>query len=759
MAAPSRGSNSLTMIALPTATLAAFVASFSLAGGAPPTGGATPPSRPKTLQIDSLARFESQSLTLPRGIPERFTATLVLNGKPRTITVLLRSLRGAEFQLYVDIGSNVLVPVEPPPARTYRGVVEGVEGSGVAVSLIDGQLRGLIDLGSEGTYFVQPVADFTTGWPASAHVTYATSDAIAPAGVQCGLDLAGLSLPDWMDGPMEPPGGVAGAQPSIAEIGFDADFEFFQKNGNSVANTVNDIELVMNGVDFIYDRDVNIGYEFTTFVVRATSADPYTTSVMEDLLCEFRTTWNTSPESFIQRDLAQLYTGKSIIGSVIGLAWLGVTCNQTGTDCSGFGNLAYSCVESRYTTNLSLRESLSAHEIGHNWNAQHCDGNGDCHIMCSVNGGCDGIGGSNLKFGAGEVAQIVAFRNTVSCDQTSPLPLAPPFLDQFPGSAIDTTKWTYVDGAATSTNATNEPSATRSLNLNSLGSGPYDNDEIRSNAIQLGSLPTAQVSYWTEAVGVEAGEKLHVEYWSSTGDWVLLNTITSTGASETNFTQWIHTLPANALHDGFRIRFRAEVTEPNDNWYVDDVNVAQSIVPPPANDDCNAAILLSGSSTTFNTLGASPSIQTVPAMCDEGNGTTYANDIWYLVQAGCTGTLTVTTCGSANFDTRIAVYSGLQGCPAIGAAPLGCSDNYVGCSGNTSFVQVPVTQSLPYYIRVGGATGGGTGTLTWGCAPSTPPCPADRNNDHVVNGADLAVLLANGADLAIMLGAWGNCPT
>jgi hypothetical protein len=85
----------------------------------------------------------------------------------------------------------------------------------------------------------------------------------------------------------------------------------------------------------------------------------------------------------------------------------------------------------------------------------------------------------------------------------------------------------------------------------------------------------------------------------------------------------------------------------------------------------------------------------------------------------------------------------------------------------------PVTQNLPVYIRIGGATGGGSGTMTVSCTPSAPPCPADLNDDGVVDGADLASLLGNwglpggdldgnnttdGADLASLLGSWGNCP-
>jgi len=73
---------------------------------------------------------------------------------------------------------------------------------------------------------------------------------------------------------------------------------------------------------------------------------------------------------------------------------------------------------------------------------------------------------------------------------------------------------------------------------------------------------------------------------------------------------------------------------------------------------------------------------------------------------------------------------------------------------------------------------GGSFTLTGGywttAGAPLDPCPADLNNDGLVNGGDLAQLLGgwgsrgpadldgngtvNGADLAIVLGAWGQCP-
>jgi hypothetical protein len=721
---------------------------------------AAPPTRPESprkevpLSIPGLPRFTTVDLSLPMGVPDQFQATLPIAGENLTLSLTHRSLRSDAFQVVVQ-REHGFESVDVGPARTYRGSVVGREDAGVAVSLIDGALTGLIDMGDAGLFYVQPARDFDPSQPASRHVVYNSADAIAPPGI-CGNGLIDLGLPDWMkEGGMGGEGGIAGAQPNIAEIGFDADFEFYQKNGSSVTNTVNDIESVMNGVEFIYDRDVNITYEFTTFVVRATSSDPYTTNDIGDLLCEFRTTWNATPESGIQRDVAQLYSGKSMVGSVIGLAWLGVVCNQSGNDCSGFGNLAYSTVESRYTLIASFRQSLSAHEIGHNWGATHCDGNGDCHIMCSGNGGCDGISGSDLKFGAGEVAEITAFKATVACDQVAPLPLDPPFLDTIPNTSLDATKWIYINGAASSTAATNEPSATRSINLDSTGANDYDDDEIRSNVIQLGGLTSVDMSYYTQHKGVESGETLVVQYWSATGDWLTLNTITSDGVDQNDFVQWTHALPGNARHDGFRMRFVVNGNDTGDDWYIDDISVGVPVIPPPANDECTGAINIGTGSTAFDSTNATNSPISVPAGCDEGNGVTMVKDIWYTTVAQCNGTMTISTCGTVGFDTRLAIYA--NSCPTAGSAVVACDDNTAGCANNTSSVTFNVTSGSLYYIRVGGAATGGTGTLSVNCTPIVvPPANDECTSASLVNVGTTNFDTTNASDSPISLPATCN---
>ncbi|MFM7051595.1 MAG: M12 family metallo-peptidase [Planctomycetota bacterium] len=748
---------------------------------APPKGGGT--GSPSLPAIETLRGYQSARLAVPTGIPERVDIVVPIDGRNETLRLFRTSLRSPKAKMYLDRGNGALEESPLPPHRTYRGTVAS-NGAGVSASVIDGKLWAMIDLPEElgGTRFVQPMSDFVQGRAANEHVVFRHTDSVNAGGHMCGNDGARLALPEWMGGAPNDPaanppegsvanaeGGVAGTTPFIAEIAFDADYEFFQKNASSAANTVNDIELVMNNVSFVYDRDVNISYEYAAFVVRTTAADPYTSTDMVTLLCEFRTKWNTTPENQIFRDVAQLYTGKTINGSVIGLAWLGVLCNQSGNDCGGIGNLAYNSVESRFTTNLDFRTALSAHELGHNWQAQHCDSTNPCNIMCSAVNACQGITGSNLKFAATEQSQITAYRNAVSCDPALPAPITLPFSDDFEVASINASKWLYNKGGAISTAATNEPSPTRSLNLDAVGNLEYGDDEIRSNYMLLGGITaTVTLSYATEAIGVESGEQLIVEYLNSALDWVAINTITSDGVSQANFQNWSHTLPAAAKHNKFRVRFRTAVDAADDDWYID--NVAVSLPTPPANDQCNSATLVSNGIYSFDTSFATNSDFDLPASCNEGNGVAANNDVWFLYIPTCTGNLAVSTCGLAGFDTRIAAYA--SSCPPSGAL-LACSDNGAGCPSGSSSMTVSVTQNLPVYIRVGGATGGGAGSISLSCTPVQAPCPADLDNDRIVSASDIAILLnswggtggdldgngtTNGADLTILLNAWGACP-
>lgn len=149
--------------------------------------------------------------------------------------------------------------------------------------------------------------------------------------------------------------------------------------------------------------------------------------------------------------------------------------------------------------------------------------------------------------------------------------------------------------------------------------------------------------------------------------------------------------------------------------------------PPPANDNCANALPLVVGTTPFTTLSTTTDGPALPAMCDEGFGVGMGRDIWYNYTAVGTGTLTVDLCTDTDYDSRLAVYTGVA-CPAQTANTLECDDD--GCSetevGVPSKMTFPVTAGQSYKLRVGGfgANEFGTGTMIVTFSGTTTNCPA-----------------------------------
>ena len=104
----------------------------------------------------------------------------------------------------------------------------------------------------------------------------------------------------------------------------------------------------------------------------------------------------------MRRDAAQLFTGKDIDNNVIGIAYLGAIC---GTQSS------YGVVESNFggCTALACKTDLSAHELGHNWNADHCSCSTPPYTMNPS------ITGANRFAPFTSIPEITAYRDTRSC--------------------------------------------------------------------------------------------------------------------------------------------------------------------------------------------------------------------------------------------------------------------------------------------------------------------------------------------------------
>lgn len=350
--------------------------------------GPTPRPAPQwLLNAYDVTAGNVQDLAIPAQ-RDRFQFQVVLGDSTVTVDLDPNDIRTLDFQLLLDDGTT-LTRLPTPAAITFTGTVLGFPHSAVAASVVDRRLQALVRLDDDENVIwgIESVSAVDATAPIADHLVYRSGDSNRHA-VSCGTDHSGWHMI----------GGPGTDARKEAEIAIDADLEYYQRNGSNSTTTTNAITSVINGVDAIYRRDVDVQYVIRQIIIRTTNV--YVNTDMGSLLSEFATRWNAN-HGGVQRDLAHLFTGKGSFSGIIGIAYLGVVCDLG----SAYG---VSKAFSSYTTNVGL----VAHETGHNWNAPHCDGINPCYIMCSGLGGCNG----NLTlFDPSTISVITSFKNTRGC--------------------------------------------------------------------------------------------------------------------------------------------------------------------------------------------------------------------------------------------------------------------------------------------------------------------------------------------------------
>ena len=136
--------------------------------------------------------------------------------------------------------------------------------------------------------------------------------------------------------------------------------------------------------------------------------------------------------------------------------------------------------------------------------------------------------------------------------------------------------------------------------------------------------------------------------------------------------------------------------------------------PTPDNDDCfDAEAVLIGDSAVGTTLGASFDDVGTCGTSNTGPG------VWYSFE-GNDGPVTVSTCGAADFDTKIGVFSGTCGTLACVAG----NDDQAGCAGNSSEIVVQTVAGETYLVLVHGFQSQ-SGDFTLSLIGDTPAPPND----------------------------------
>ena len=259
-------------------------------------------------------------------------------------------------------------------------------------------------------YFIEPLSYALEGAPANYIIVYKPQDVIMDGPMECGVRTVKLhQLPKEKEEHHHEEN-TGNRMMACKEVQFltAATFDMVNLWGSVVA--VNDrIQTITNIMEPFYafaDIDYVIVQQFAP---ASNGADPFTASIVAGDLLNSIESW-AGGGGISTHDIGQLWVNRDIVG-----------CNgsdpDTNTSLIGCANIGVVCNSNRYNVcedinSLSCNAILSAHELGHNWNAEHDDADGDDTNIMFPSLDC---GNPPTQFGGTEQSVILAHKNSRGC--------------------------------------------------------------------------------------------------------------------------------------------------------------------------------------------------------------------------------------------------------------------------------------------------------------------------------------------------------
>lgn len=304
---------------------------------------------------------------------------------------------GRRFELTLEANTALLTQAQaklaaaPSALQLYRGRIEGAAGSWVRLATKGDEMRGMIWDGAH-LYVVEPaagIADSAAEAPAQAtgSVIFRLEDVlIDSAAAACAIESTGeMQRGDAAFGSLvkelkgSPTVMQAAGAMRVLSVSALGDASFLQKYPNAQA-AHEAILTRLNNVDGIYSAQLGIEIRVGALAVHDATSDPLSgVTASNSLLKELSQLRKRSPE-LNAHGLTHLFTGRSLDGTTIGIGYLDSVCSP---------EYATGLTESR---NPWLDSLVAAHEIGHNFGADHDgDSGGSCarapasgYLMASV---------------------------------------------------------------------------------------------------------------------------------------------------------------------------------------------------------------------------------------------------------------------------------------------------------------------------------------------------------------------------------------
>lgn len=210
------------------------------------------------------------------------------------------------------------------------------------------------------------------------------------------------------DGPMKH--AVADGQIRLVHFDFTTDAEWLAPYGNTakgIEAAKAEVRSIVNSTDPIYRRDIQVGMILDDINVLTSNPTELTSTDPNTLLTGFNGWVDSNPPGGTSVvGLNHLLTGKSMNGSVIGIAYLSVVCSFSNTG-----------VTERYNSSTYL---VMAHEMGHNFSMQHTT---DGDIMNAFINGATFFGATSK---ASALSYVAGLPTSCMAIETGPTPTATP---------------------------------------------------------------------------------------------------------------------------------------------------------------------------------------------------------------------------------------------------------------------------------------------------------------------------------------------
>ncbi|MBK9984217.1 MAG: PKD domain-containing protein [Saprospiraceae bacterium] len=312
-------------------------------------------------------------------------------------------LRTPNFRLTVQ-DENGVRDLPAGPNTTYYGYTD-IGNHAVRITADDNFFYALI-IEANDEFYIEPAYDIVPTADPSQYIMYWKSDVLTrTTNNACGV----RNAPQHIITPDEDNTSPENLNRSrdlckTVQIALVDDHLMYIKYGSSIPNVTNHNMGVINNVQANYDTEFNPDFVFSvTQVYVSTGTDPWTNSTDPNLLLDDFTNWG--PSHLSTHDVASLWTNRDFNSNVIGLAWVEAVCTS----------VRYNVLQD-FTTDAQLLRVLQAHELGHNFGANHDSGGG--FIMSPS------VSNTNT-WSAQSITAVNNYIGTVNCLSSCSAPAAP----------------------------------------------------------------------------------------------------------------------------------------------------------------------------------------------------------------------------------------------------------------------------------------------------------------------------------------------